>query len=265
METSESIEFLHYKKLPKSIKILATQTSVRDFMFKHNLKTYAQLKKHIKHQFKESDAVLKSVEYNFWRRKLKGEVLNKSNGFKLFPIVMNKSTKLLNHPFWSLLATRTFDAPAIDGLMKRLPYIIRRIIRSSGNKTKSYPLKQSYAPQKQRLYEEESLDSLTALLLISIIDIKRYKKQRCCQAEQLAFNQFFHIFTNQYPIKSRDDLAIEIDKLLCRVTNEFHIPFIDYKNEDGFAEAKSIDPIYFGTLYSKNIANGMFKIIESTT
>jgi len=265
METSESIEFLHYKKLPNSIKILATQTAVQDFMFKHNLKTYAQLKKHIKHQFKESDAVLKSVEYNFWRRKLKGEVLNKTNGFKLFPIVMNKSTKLLNHPFWTLLATRRFDASTIDSLMKRLPYIVRRIIRSSGNKTKSYPLKQSYAPQKQRLYENKSLDNLTALLLVSITEIKRYKKDRCNQAEQLAFNQFFQIFTNQYPIKSRDDLAIEIDKLLCRVTNEFHIPFIDYKNEDGVAEAKSINPIYFGTLYSKNIANSMFKIIESTT
>jgi hypothetical protein len=265
MKTPENIEFSHYKRLPKSIKFLATQTAVWDFMFKNNLKTHAQLKEHIRHEFKESDVILKSVEYNFWRRKLNGEVISKSNGFKLFPIVMNKSAKLLNHPFWTLLATRKFDAPTIDALMKRLPYIVRRIIRSSGNKTKSYPLKQSYVPQKQRLYEEESLDSLAALLLITITEIKRYKKGRCNQAEQLAFNQFFQIFTHQYPIKSRDDLAIEIDKLLCRVTNEFHIPFIDYQNEDGVAEAKSIDPIYFGTLYSKNIAHGMFKIVENTT
>ncbi|GAB5382847.1 MAG: hypothetical protein Alis2KO_41880 [Aliiglaciecola sp.] len=263
MELTENIEFSHYKALPKRVKILATQTAVWDFMFKHNLKTLAQLKKHIKHHFPSDDIILKSLGYNTWRRKLRGEVIKNTNGFKLFSAVLGQSTKLLNHPFWALLATRKYDAAVIDGLMKRLPYKIRGIIRSSNRRTKSYPLKQSYASQKKNLFEEGTLDSLTALLLITITDIRRYKKDRCNQAEQLAFNLFFQLFTNQYPINDRDDLAIEVDKFLCHVADEFHVPSVECEKDESVELTKSINPIFFGTLYTKNIAYGMFKIVEA--
>ncbi|MCH2058025.1 MAG: hypothetical protein MK214_15710 [Thalassotalea sp.] len=232
-------------------------------MFKYNVKTLAQLNKHIKHKFPSDDVIVKSVGYNTWRRKLRGEVIKNTNGFKLFSAVLGQSAKLLNHPFWTLLATRKYDAMVIDGLMKRLPYKIRGIIRSSNRRTKSFPLKQSYASQKQCLFEEGTLDSLTALLLITITEIKRYKKDRCNQAEQLAFTLFFQLFTHQYPINDRDGLAIEVDKLLCHVANEFHVPFVEYEKDEAVEVAKSINPIFFGTLYTKNIANGMFKIVET--
>lgn len=260
MELTENIDYSHYKSLPKSIKILATQVAVYDFMFKHKLKSCAQLESYIELHFGLDPDILRSVEYNFWRRKLNGESLIKINGFKAFSAVMNQSVRILNHPFWRLLTTRKFDVNTVDGLMKRLSYTDRRIIRSSSRKTKSYPLKQSYSPQKQRLRKEESLDSLTALLLITIMEIRQYNKGRDSQTEQLAFDHFFNLFSTQYPIKSRDDLAIEIDKLLCAANNEFHIPFVEDEGENNVALAKMMTPTYFGKVYSKNIANGVFKI-----
>jgi len=47
MELTENIDYSHYKSLPKSIKILATQVAVYDFMFKHKLKSCAQLESYI--------------------------------------------------------------------------------------------------------------------------------------------------------------------------------------------------------------------------
>lgn len=259
---TENIEFYHYKQLPKDIKILATQTAVWDFMVKHELKTSAELKRHIEEEFSSNDLIIQSVDSNFWQQKLNGQIVRNNSAFNQFSTVLKHSANILNHPFWTLIAARRLDVTVIDGLMKRLPYTVRGIIRSSKRPTKSSPLKQSYVSQKQRLFDINSLDSLTALLLIAITEIKRYKKERSNQAEQLAFKQFFQLFTRQYPIKNRDDLAIEIDKLLCHVANEFHVPFVECEKEEAVELAKSINPIFFGTLYTKNIANGMFKIVE---
>ncbi|MGB0942694.1 MAG: hypothetical protein ACPGUE_09845 [Marinomonas sp.] len=244
---------------------MATQAAVWDFMFKHELKTSAELKRHIEKEFSSNDLIIQSVGSNFWRQKLNGQIVRNKSAFNVFATVLKNSANILNHPFWTLIAARKLDAIVIHSLMKRLSYTISRIIRSSTRKTKSYPLKQSYASQKQRLFEINSLDSLTALLLISITEIKRYKKGRSNQAEQLAFKQFFQLFTCQYPIKDRDELAIEVDKLLCHVANEFHVPFVECEKDESVELAKSINPIFFGTLYTKNIANGMFKIVEGTT
>ncbi|MGB0942706.1 MAG: hypothetical protein ACPGUE_09905 [Marinomonas sp.] len=241
---------------------MATQVAMWDFMFKHELKTLAELKRHIAEEFSSNDLIIQSVGSNFWRQKLNGQIVRNKSAFNVFSTVLRSSANLLNHPFWTLIASRKLDVTVIDGLMKRLPYTVRGIIRSSKRPTKSFPLKQSYTSQKQRLFEINSLDSLTALLLISITEIKRYKKDRCNQAEQLAFKQFFQLFTCQYPIKDRDELAIEVDKLLCHVANEFHVPFVECEKEEAVELAKSINPIFFGTLYTKNITNAMFKIVE---
>ena len=161
-----------------------------------------------------------------------------------------------------MLATGRLDLNAIDALMKRLPYTIRRAIRSSNRKTKSYPLKQSYASQRQVLYEQNTLDTLTALLLITIIEIRQYKKKRCCHSEQLAFKLFYRLFTIKYPINSRNDLAITIDKTLCLAANEFQIPFVQNEEENGVHEAIAIKADYFGKLYSIDVADGIFEILD---
>lgn len=262
---TEFKKFSHYKALPESLKIIATQTAMWDFARKHGLSSPTATEHYIEETFAHDNQIVKqSLNSGFWRRKFDGQPLKNGQAFKQLSVVIKHSARILNHPLWSLLTTLDSKPETLDEIIQRLSPKVKVRLISTNEATKSFPLKQSYSSQRKWLYQQQTLDALTGLLLVAMNDMKHYKKGRSTEAEQLAFKLFFSLFTVVYPIKNREELAVLIDKRLCFEAQELHIYNGGDIDEGAIPDALFFNPDWFGNLVTKNTVNGVFQILEMT-
>jgi len=239
--------FSTYQKLPKHVKSLATQHYLMEWLFALNdrqgqpinlVQRLSELKKQTKEEIRSPFRILvkvpaykllaylnSEIDSRYWRLKLKGKpIVGKFKFGRLMqithyhPIYTDKAFFLfMGQPNTS---NQSLNA-VIDGLS---PHIKDMLLSKQARRFRSLPIITldelptvinrkcvSHLDKLRRIY---SLDSLTALLVISIYQHNELKIKRPTYAEKCAFEVFIKLFAVKYCPTSTPEIALHIAKLL---------------------------------------------------
>ncbi len=154
---------------------------------------------------------------NFWYKLRAGRALTQTNTCLYFLNSVGMLTaKLLNHSLWHLI-DQTVD---INKSVSRLPRPLKQQLLLPRNKKELIEyhslqnFKRSYPSGRECLYNLQSHDSFSALLLTSLMQITELKHCRPSSAEKIAYAQFLYLFGYKYRTLKKQEMGHRINQLL---------------------------------------------------
>jgi hypothetical protein len=211
-----------YFQLSNPLRSIAGQIAVQHHL---QLGDYASMAAFIKSfNYDPFDNLTKKYG-NFWYKLMGGRSLTQQNTCIYFLNSVDMFTaKHLNHYLWHFID----QAASIEKTVACLPRSLKRQILNSRNRLELSEFhsfqnfKQSYPKGRENLYNQQSLHSFTALLLIALRQKTKLKHSRPTSAEKIAYAQFLYLFGYKYRILKKQNIGQKINLLLSsnRLTSE---------------------------------------------
>jgi hypothetical protein len=208
-----------YLALSPTMRSVAGQVAIQNYLNEHEYFSMAQFIESINYDPNNS---IHRKWPNFWYKLLKGRAMTQITNIEMFFDSVNYPTAdILRHPVWHLIDHRISITSSLKlfAEQKGSTLFKREIYWRTLNEIPLSALKQSYAGQRTKLFDKHSLDSFTALLFISLMQIQECHHKRPTTAEQHAYALFLFLFGWKYQVLKKHRMGMMIFELLTPAPN----------------------------------------------
>jgi len=168
---------------------------------------------------------------NFWYKLQSGRGIKHIGNLKHFiESICWYSALILRHELWHFIDGKLETNDVIKKLDRDLKrkLFTREALRTRRFEQSFDSFKRSYHKQRLNLYQQQTLDSLEALLLIAMLQTQKYKHNRPSSAEKLAYGQFLYLFGYKYKVLKKLEVG---NKIALRLSGKKTLNISDNLNQ----------------------------------
>jgi len=227
-----------YLKLSNPMRSVAGQITIQRHLY---LFGFPSMKAFVDSLNYDPSDFLTKKNRNFWYKFRAGRALSRRSISTIFLQSVNKYTEIqLNHYLWHFIDQTINPSKALSSLprsIKRQVFKKQQKIAQM-NSRPLHQLKRSYPSQRENLFNQLSLDSFAALLLIALTQKEQLKHTRPTSAEKYAYALFLYLFGYKYRTLRKKDLGRKINLLLTGDFFKKNIADGEENNLDDFEQVE---------------------------